>query len=185
MTVELREIADWIAIVAGRIEFLERGCEGLVGIEGLREARNENSADEPLRWGKHMRQDVTSLITGSVVVKSSNEGESETPDVQVVCRLMMYVESSCHPPPTRHITLRLASGRVLGINLHVTTLRARWFENAYCAFSSSVSLGTLRSGGSRRSISKPWASLRKYSCQLDIEEVEMLLLVANGCYFDV
>ena len=40
------------------------------------------------------------------------------------------------------------------VSLQVTALRPSWFENAYCARTSSPSLGAPRSGGSTRSTSR-------------------------------
>lgn len=58
------------------------------------------------------------------------------------------------PPPTRHITFftwAFDPGRVIVVSLQLTTFRARAFENAYCALTSSPSRGTPRKGGSTRS----------------------------------
>ena len=49
------------------------------------------------------------------------------------------------------------ANRVKVVNLHVTTLRAKEFEKAYCALISSPSLGIVRRGGSTRSTSNPCA----------------------------
>lgn len=60
------------------------------------------------------------------------------------------------PPPTRHMTffLLFAVERPIVSRRQVTTFRASWFENAYCAFTSSFSLGGAARagmGGSTRS----------------------------------
>ena len=57
------------------------------------------------------------------------------------------------PPPTRHITFFVVPlpVRVIVVSLQVITLRPSWFENAYCARTSSPSFGACRSGGSTRS----------------------------------